>query len=167
MSEERSVEILKNAILLEKRGQAFYAKVAEQAADEAVKSFFGLMAEEEANHVRILSAQFKSRSAGGPFTAPETTGGPGFEAAAEVLNEALKRQIAAAGFEAAAVAAAMSMEKNAIQLYQRRAAEASDPEERSLYDWLAKWEGEHLAFLSRLDREITERIWNERGFWPF
>ncbi len=32
MSEDRATEILKNAILLEKRGHAFYAKVAAQAA---------------------------------------------------------------------------------------------------------------------------------------
>ena len=47
MSEDRATEILKNAILLEKRGQAFYAKVAQQADGEAVKKFFTLMAEEE------------------------------------------------------------------------------------------------------------------------
>jgi rubrerythrin len=61
----------------------------------------------------------------------------------------------------------MSMEKNAIEIYTRRAGEAQDPDEKALYSWLAKWEGEHLAFLSRLDREITEQIWNDNNFWPF
>jgi hypothetical protein len=51
------------------------------------------------------------------------------------------------------------MEKNAIQVYARRAAEAQDATERSFYEWLAKWETEHLNFLSRLDKEITEAIW--------
>ena len=60
MSVDKTVEILKNAILLEKRGQAFYAKVAEQASSEAVKQFFSLMAEEELTHVSILSEQFKN-----------------------------------------------------------------------------------------------------------
>ncbi len=60
MSEDRATEILKNAILLEKRGQAFYTKVAQQAGGEAVRQFFLLMAEEEVNHVRILSEQFKA-----------------------------------------------------------------------------------------------------------
>ena len=59
MSEDRAIEILKNAILLEKRGYAFYAKVAEQAKGEAVKKFFRLMADEETAHVQILSDQFK------------------------------------------------------------------------------------------------------------
>src|SRR3990172_10185699 len=37
MNEDKTVEILKNAILLEKRGHAFYAKVAQQASAAAVK----------------------------------------------------------------------------------------------------------------------------------
>jgi rubrerythrin len=54
MSEDRTVEILKNAILLEKRGKAFYHKVAEQASGKAVKAFFEMMADEEVKHVKIL-----------------------------------------------------------------------------------------------------------------
>ena len=58
MSADKTVEILKQAILLEKRGQAFYSQVAQQASGSAVKQFFNLMAEEEVKHVEILSNQF-------------------------------------------------------------------------------------------------------------
>jgi rubrerythrin len=167
MSEDRSTEILKSAILLERRGQAFYSKVAEQAKDEAVRRFFSLMAEEEVAHVRILSDHFKAYRKDHRFKAADASPDSGFEAASRVLTEDLKRQISAADFEAAAIASAMAMEKNAIQLYSRRAAETRDPEEKKLYEWLAKWEAEHLEFLSRLDRELTESIWNDQGFWPF
>ncbi|MCK7507656.1 MAG: hypothetical protein MZV70_28840 [Desulfobacterales bacterium] len=64
--------------------------------------------------------------------------------------------MSAADFEAAAVAAAMSMEKNAIEIYSRRAAEAQDPDEKALYDWLAKWETAHLDFLAET-RQGTHR----------
>ena len=60
MSDDKTVEILKQAILLEKRGQAFYGQVARQASGKAVKQFFGMMAEEEVKHVQILSNQFKA-----------------------------------------------------------------------------------------------------------
>lgn len=166
MSEDRATEILKNAILLEKRGQAFYGKVAAQAASGPVKNFFALMADEETRHVQMLSEQFKSYRDTKKFK-PERYTEPGFATASRILTEELKRQISAADFEAAAVAAAMSMEKNAIEIYNRRAGEAQDPDEKALYGWLAKWEGEHLAFLSRLDREITEQVWNDNNFWPF
>ncbi|MBI5579893.1 MAG: ferritin family protein [Deltaproteobacteria bacterium] len=167
MNEDKTLEILKNAILLEKRGHAFYAKVAQQTSAEAVKQFFSLMAEEELNHVRVLSEQFKNHRAGKKFTPGASAADATFKTAASILTQDLKRQISAADYEAAAIAAAMSMEKNAIQVYASRAAEAQDATEKSFYEWLAKWETEHLNFLSRLDKEITEAIWYDNAFWPF
>jgi rubrerythrin len=167
MSEDRSTEILKNAILLEKRGHAFYAKVAQQAAGEAVRKFFNLMAEEEVNHVKILSDQFKSYRAGKKFTSGAYADQSEFETVADILTPELKRQISAADYEAAAIAAAMAMEKNAIRVYSSRAAETRDPDEKALYDWLAQWETRHLNFLSKLDKELTEEIWHDNHFWPF
>ncbi|MGD8716909.1 MAG: ferritin family protein, partial [Desulfobacterales bacterium] len=60
MPEDKTTEILKNAILLEKRGNTFYRKVSEQASGNAVKDFFKKMADEEAKHVHILTDQFKA-----------------------------------------------------------------------------------------------------------
>jgi rubrerythrin len=167
MSEDRSTEILKNAILLEKRGHAFYSKVAQQASGEAVKKFFQLMADEEVHHVRILSEQFKSYRASKRFKARGRHEPGEFQTVAEILTKDLKRQIAAADYEAAAIAAAMSMEKNAIQVYTSRAAETQDPDERALYQWLAEWEARHLSILAKIDRELTEEIWHDNRFWPF
>lgn len=39
MSESKSVEILKMALLMEHRGKAFYKKVAEQSNNEDVKKY--------------------------------------------------------------------------------------------------------------------------------
>jgi len=167
MSEDRATEILKNAILLEKRGQAFYSKVAAQSSGEAVKKFFTLMAEEEVNHVKILSEQFKSYRTSKKFKPGAYSDSGEFKTETAILTHDLKQQISAADYEAAAIAAAMAMEKNAIEIYSRRAAEAQDPDEKALYDWLAKWEAAHLDFLSKLDRELTEEIWHDNRFWPF
>lgn len=167
MSEDRATEILKNAVLLEKRGHAFYSKVAQQASGEAVKQFFRLMAEEEMNHVRILSEQFKSYRSSRKFRQRAGDDPAEFKTATEILTGDLKRQIAAADFEAAAIAAAMAMEKNAIQIYSNRALETQDPDEKALYQWLAEWETQHLDFLARIDRELTEAIWHDNQFWPF
>ena len=167
MSEDRATEILKNAILLEKRGQAFYAKVAQQADGEAVKKFFTLMVEEEVSHVKMLSEQFKSYRAHKKFKPGAYQDQGEFKTASDILTKDLKKQISAADYEAAAIAAAMSMEKNAIEIYSRRAAEAQDPDEKALYEWLAKWETAHLNFLAKLDRELTEAIWHDNQFWPF
>lgn len=167
MTEDKTTEILKNAILLEKRGQAFYGKVAEQARGKAVKEFFEMMAEEEIKHVRILSEQFKAYQKTKKFASADLGGGRSGNISPRVLTKELKEELSAADYEAAAISAAMSMEENAIKLYSRRSAEADDPNEKALYQWLADWEKQHLLFLSEIDKEITEQIWYDNSFWPF
>jgi rubrerythrin len=161
-----SMDILKSAILLEKKGRAFYGQVAEHASHVEVKRFFELMADEEGEHIRILTDQFKSYQDTKhfiPLAAPENTA----DIAGTVLTGDLAEAIAAADYEAAAISAAMALEKNAVRLYADRAASASDPEEKALYDWLSRWEQSHLQFLADIDREITERIWHDNHFWSF
>jgi rubrerythrin len=87
--------------------------------------------------------------------------------AASVLDEATRKKIAAAGFEAAAIEAAIHMENKAVDLYSGRAASAVDPEEKRLYTWLATWEREHLNQLVDINKSLIESIWNDNSFWPF
>ena len=166
MSEDKALEILKKAILLERRGKAFYQKVSDQAENDAVKTFFKHMAAEEAKHSATLAAQFKSYTKNKRFISSGYRDSKS-EVAARILTEELKGKISAAGFEAAAISAAMSMEERTIRLYAERAKAAADPEEKTLYEWLAAWEKKHLDYLSKIDRELTEGIWFDSQFWPF
>ena len=167
MSEDKTVEILKNAILLEKRGRAFYSQVARQTSGKAVKQFFEMMADEEVKHINILSDQFKAYQDKKRFDPGDFNDDHGFGIASKVLTEDMKAEIAAADYEAAAISAAMFMEERAIKVYSARAEEAEDSNEKALYDWLARWEMQHLKFLSDIDRELKEQIWNDNSFWPF
>lgn len=167
MSTDSAVEILKQAILLEKRGQAFYSQVAAQASGKAVKQFFEMMADEEVKHVQILSDQFKAYKQNNKFS-PDVVDDDHHSAVANtVLTREMKNEISAADYEAAAISAAMSMEENAIKLYSDRAEAAADSNEKALYAWLAKWEMQHLGFLSEVDKELKEAVWNDAAFWPF
>ncbi len=165
--DDKTTDILKRAILLEKRGETFYQKVAQQSSGEGVRRFFELMAKEEGNHIQILSDQFKAYQDNQQFNFGDGDDHLGSDIANQVLSKAIKSEITAVDYEAAAIAAAMSMEKNAIKLYSNRAAAATDPNEKALYDWLARWETQHLNFLADIDRELTEDIWYDQNFWPF
>ncbi|UCE56444.1 MAG: ferritin family protein [Desulfobacterales bacterium] len=167
MSEDKAVEILKNAILLEKRGKAFYSQVAQHTSGKAVKQFFEMMADEEVKHINILSDQFKAYQDKKRFDPGDFNDDHSIGIASNVLTEDLKAEIAAADYEAAAISAAMSMEERAIKIYSARAEEAEDSNEKALYEWLARWETQHLKFLSDIDRELKEQIWNDNSFWPF
>ncbi|UCH23267.1 MAG: ferritin family protein [Deltaproteobacteria bacterium] len=167
MVENTTMDILKNAILLEKRGKAFYSKVADETKSDAVKRFFSMMANEEENHIKILSDQFKAYQETQSFHPVNYEGKHSGSLVSEILTGELKEQISAAEFEAAAISAAMAMEKNAIRLYSKRAEVTKDPDEKALYSWLAGWEHQHLNFLAEIDRQLTEDIWYDNSFWPF
>ena len=166
MAETDALTILKRAILLETRGKAFYKQAARTSESPAVKEFFEMMAAEEVSHIQILSEQYKSYQADGKFI-PRSADDYSDDSADQVITEKLKGNISAAGFESAAISAAMGMEEKAINLYSERAKAADDPDEKALYQWLAEWESQHLEMLAKIDREVTETIWNDNSFWPF
>lgn len=159
-------DILKEAMLLEMRGQAFYKNVAEKSDNEAAKEFFELMAKEEGEHIRFLKEQYKNYTETEKFVAPE-----GIEeeddAVTQILTDKIKKEISAASFEASAISAAMDFETRAVKIYSDRAKEATDPEEKKTYDMLAKWEAGHQKFLHEINEELRERVWYDNQFWAF
>lgn len=60
MEENTTLDILKQAILLERRGQAFYENIAEKAENKSVQEVFDMLAKEEQKHIQTLSEQFKA-----------------------------------------------------------------------------------------------------------
>ena len=165
MSESKVIDILKKAIVLEQQGRSFYLGVAEHTESDAVRNIFSIMAEEERMHEQVLTEQATRYSKGEAFSVQEL--GAPEEFSREVLSAKITGQITAASYEAASISAAMSMEKNAVELYSRRAEETSDEAEKALYSELARWEKTHLAFLSDIYNDLLESSWYQAGFWPF
>jgi rubrerythrin len=165
--ESRALEILKMAILMEKRGKAFYEKTAEQTDSPEAKKIFTTMAEEEKAHVEYLSKQFSHYIKEHKFAKPDTSADISEEIANEVINKDIVKQISAASFEAAAISAAMDFETRAVEVYAKRAEEAEDPNEKEMYTWLAEWERGHHKILHDLNEALKESIWYDNQFWPF
>ncbi len=167
MEELKTIEILKTAILIENRGEAFYRNVSEQASNPEVKRIFDILAREEVLHAKILRdkyAEFVKTQKISPTKFPK----PEDESISSlILSDEVKNQISGAGYEAAAISAAIDMENRAIEVYSDRAKNATDSNEKKLFKWLADWEREHHKLLFDLDRDLKERIWNDNSFWPF
>lgn len=159
MPDETGLEILKRALLLERQGKLFYEQVASRTESPAVRELFSTLAAEEEKHARILAAK------GGPRLPADRELPDSLSQA--VLTGEVRRQISAASFEAAAISAAIELENRAVAVYSARAQAASDPGERELYAWLAQWERGHQRFLAKINEELLEEIWQDRGFWPF
>ncbi len=166
MSEDRVVEILKSAILLERRGRTFYRKVSRDTGSRAVSSLFETMAEEEDRHMELLSQEFAGYTTNKRFEELELPEG-GTSLEEKILSGEIRRQIGAASYEAAAISAAMELENQAVRLYSQRADATKDGAEKRLYRWLSDWEQGHLKMLAEINRELLEEIWYDSHFWPF
>jgi rubrerythrin len=160
-------DILKTAILLERRGKAFYTTAARQTESDAVRKIFTMMAGEEEVHIEFLSRQFAEYEKSGRFAKNAMENPASDTEAVMILSEQVKKEISAAGFESAAIAAAIDFENRAISVYQGRADEATDPNEKELYQMLADWEQTHFRLLHKLNEDLKEQVWYDNNFWPF
>ena len=167
MEKSKTLNILKNAFLMERQGKSLYETARDSADDPSVKAFFQTLADDEQEHMDILEKQFKSIMSSGKFAAGGYDNDGASEPAPAILTDEVKSKINAAGFEATAITAAIGFEQNAIKLYSLRSEEATDPEEKKLYKWLSVWETTHLKKLTNLQEELMERVWEDNNFWPF
>jgi len=167
MDKSNTLTILKNAFLIERKGKSLYEKAMNHVKDDAVKAFFKDLVDDEQEHMNILEKQFKAYMKDGKFMAGGFENDASVVTAPDILDETLKDKINAASFEATAITAAISFEEKAVRLYAKRAQEATDPEEKKMYNWLSVWEKTHLKKLMALEASLIENVWNDNNFWPF
>ena len=162
-----AVDILKEAILLERRGKAFYAMAAKQTESEAARKIFTMMAAEEDEHINFLSRQFAYYDKNKSFMKVDEAADTDESTVMAILSEEIKTQVSAAGYEAAAISAAMDFETRAVQIYSERATSATDKNEKEMYQMLADWEKGHHFWLHKINEDLREKVWYDNNFWPF
>jgi rubrerythrin len=165
MSKETTIDIIKNALMIEYRGKALYESAVKNATNEDAKAMFQMMADEEKSHVEILSKQLKLVSEGKKIDASglENIENPEVD---EVLTKKVIKQISGAGYEAAVIDSALELEKRAVEYYSEREEAATSDDEKKLFNWLVKWEKEHMIMLAHISDEIKEQVWYDNNFWP-
>jgi rubrerythrin len=165
MMKEKTLDIIKGAILLEHRGKALYEAAVQKTEVEEVKELFQMLVDEETKHIAILNKQFALVNKGGDFDAGglEKVKGATVDA---VLSDKIVQGISGAGFEASVISAALDLEKKAVDYYREKEDEADSDEEKKLFNWLVKWEKEHMTMLAKIDNDVKENIWYDNSFWP-
>jgi rubrerythrin len=160
------IEILKNAILMERQGKAFYEHVANTTQSDAVRNIFAFMAKEEQLHIEQLSEQYTHFLNDNAFKVKEfPMGDTGF--VERIMTKGICKEINAASFEAAAISAAIDFENKAIEVYSQSAFTATDAAQKAVFTWLADWERGHHRILNQLNEELKEAVWYDNKFWPF
>jgi rubrerythrin len=159
-----NLDTIKGAILIEKRGVAFYASSAAATKSEAVARLFRTLSEEETKHQAWLEKLFVEMSIEGRTSG--ITPGTHDPISPEIFTEAIRNEIGAASYEASAISAAMALEQRSADYYRKGAEGSGDPECRRLFTILADWEVTHLELLARIDRDLQQSIWFDNAFWP-
>jgi rubrerythrin len=165
MSENKILEILKGAILLEHKGRALYKSVIDTSQAQAVKDLFSMLAREEEKHINVLNKQFSRISKGEGFDLSGIKDSHA-ETSEAVLTDIIKENVSGAGYEAAVISAALEFEKNSVRYYSDHAEAAQSEDERALFTWLRDWEKGHMVMLARIDNDLKEKIWFDNQFWP-
>ncbi len=167
MDKSKTLNILKNAFLMERQGKHLYETARDKAENKSVKDFFQSLVDDEQEHMDILEKQFKAYMSSGKFVAGAYDNNGAAESAPDILSDAVIKNIDAAGFEATAITAAIGFEEKAVKLYALRSEETMDKEEKKLYKWLSVWESTHLNNLIELQKGLMDRVWEDNSFWPF
>jgi len=165
MSENKLLEILKGAILLEHKGRALYKSVIDSSKVKEVKELFSFLAKEEEKHINVLNKQFSRISKAKGFDLSEIKDIHA-ETSEAVLSDIIKENVSGAGYEAAVISAALEFEKNSVKYYSDHAADAQSEDEKKLFEWLSDWEKDHMMMLAKIDDDLKEKIWFDNQFWP-
>jgi len=171
MSEKNNLaQILKDAIKVESDGYHFYKMAKEQTTDPKGKEMLESLASDEISHMKILKEQFGIYKKQGRFDwdkeklkmdihfDPSST--------SPIFSEEFRNKLNESHFEMAALSIGIMLEQNSIDFYRKSAEETQDPQAKTLFSYLANWEGQHLrALISQYDY-LKEEYWSDARFFP-
>jgi rubrerythrin len=160
------IKIIKDAVMVEVKGQQLYTHAASEAEDPAAKAMFEMLAKDEDDHVRILTNQYKSLMADGKLNLAEVHPAEVDHGSQDVISDDFKRSIKRGKFEMAVISIGCDLENKAISDYKEHAEKTEDPDLKKLFTWLTEWEDGHLEQLLELEKIYQDAYWADQGFSP-
>jgi rubrerythrin len=171
--------ILRRGMSLERDGYAFYALVAERASDRRGKAMFLDLANQEADHLKLLLVEYQALEAGKgwlPYEEamqveldfdPADPDLPGEEPKDTLPVFTLDREISVES-DIAALKFGLETERISRHLYAQAAAAADDPRAREAYAFLVKQEETHYELLQNTHDYLTKNeTWWDSEEYPF
>lgn len=160
------IKVVKDAIMVEIKGQQLYQHAASQTQDVAAKAMFDMLAKDEDDHVRILKIQYKSLMEEGRINLDDVHPAEVDHGSQSIVTDDFKRTMKRGNFEMAVISIGCDLENKAIAYYKEHAAKAEDPDLKQLFTWLVEWEDGHLEQLLELEKIYQDAYWADQGFSP-
>lgn len=163
---EAMIQAVKDALMVEIKGQQLYSHAAETAKDPEVKEMFQMLANDEENHVKMLQAQFKPIMEEGRIVLEGFHPAELDHGSQSIIPDSFKKKIKGGEFEMAVIGIGCQLEVQAIAHYKSKAKNIEDPDLKQLFSWLSDWEEDHLNQLRELETMYQDAYWAEQGFSP-
>jgi rubrerythrin len=161
-------DTLLKAIQAEIDGNSLYQMAAQAAEDPKGKEVFELLANEELEHVRFLSSQYRSVVEKGRPDAELKLGKPvDLSAIHPIFSDRIRARLQQANYEMSALSIGIQLELAAIGFYKQAAATTADEIIKAFYSELADWESGHYHALLRQQEALKKDYWTAAGFSPF
>jgi rubrerythrin len=160
------IKAIKDAVMVEVKGQQLYSHAAAQAEDPAAKAMFEMLAKDEDDHVRILMNQYKSLVEKGRLDLADVHPAEVDHGSQTVITDDFKKSVQRGKFEMAVISIGCDLENKAIAYYKEHAAKSDDPDLKQLFTWLVEWEDGHLEQLLELEKIYQDSYWADQGFAP-
>ncbi|MCP4293750.1 MAG: ferritin family protein [bacterium] len=163
---EAMIKAIKDALMVEIKGQQLYNHAAKETKDAAARAMFEMLAKDEDDHVAILSAQYKSLLKDGKVDLSLIDPAEVDHGSQNVVTDDFKKSIKRGNFEMAIISIGCDLENKAIAYYRDQAAKTDDADLKQLFTWLAEWEDGHLEQLLELEKIYQDAYWSDQGFSP-
>lgn len=157
------MNIFKTAILNEVEGEKYYRNAAQKAEDQEVAQAFLHLAEDEQKHQSMLRELLTKVMAGKDIIVDSYNlqGTP-----SPHIFSGTNAPRTGNGMEISVFHIAILMEKASIDFYRQASYMTSLPGAKSLFDFLANWEVQHLEAMEQIYDSLTEDWWDKQSFSP-
>lgn len=165
MTDQEALEIIKRGMRTEIWGQRFYAQAAARTEAEDGKRVFQSLIDEEGKHLDILRGQYAAIARSQEWVSMEEARAMADQADPTAIfpeADAAEELIPAGTTDEQALQMAMDFERRGYDLYQQEAERAPSPQAKAMWDYLAKAEDQHFAFLQK-----TYEYLSTNGVWYF
>jgi len=157
MEQVNALEILREAMHLEKEGMRFYTKAAKCASNPRARQVFKRLAQDELGHLEKLELVYDNLVETSEWLVMQdlADSSKGGQADVDVFEQGLGDE----GLdEFGAIETGIRAEKESIEFYKRSRDECGGGDHRGkeLFNWLISFEKQHLSLLQDLKKEYAD-----------
>jgi len=145
------LDILVNAIEMEREGKAFFEEVASNSRNQRTRDTFSSLVKQEQRHEEILSEELIRLKQGRDWASLGEMKASGHEYPKISVfkdNQIRRKKFDPGGGELEALKLGIEIEKKSIDYYRNAGVQADDPKAREIFNWLVGEEAGHLTILS-------------------